>query len=190
MSFAAGGDLCLGFWARCWDAGLVPLPQGARVIEIGCAEADWLTPMQAERPDLVLTGVDWRHVTAKAGMRIIRGDVLALDFPSASFDAVVAVSAIEHIGLGAYDNDPRDADGDTHCMERVREWLVPGGLVYLDVPYRPDGPHTTNGNFRAYAPDTLSRLIVPGLVEQARYLVSDSGHGDGPYLALVLRKDT
>jgi hypothetical protein len=61
VSFQAKGDLCLGFFQHFWDEGLLPeLPKGARVLEIGCAEADWLSSMREARPDLYLVGIDQR----------------------------------------------------------------------------------------------------------------------------------
>lgn len=186
MAFKHGDDLCLGFWAQAWEAGAVVFPPGATVLEIGCAEADWQTPMLAERPDLQITGVDWRACTRPG--HLVRADVLTVDFVPESFDAIVSVSATEHIGLGSYEQDPLDPDGDTHSMQRARQWLKPGGWLYLDVPYRPDGPYSVNSNFRAYDEAAIqARLVVPGFREVWRQVVGER-RGDGPYLALVLVK--
>ena len=54
------GDLCLTIWADAYASGGFDFPSNARVLEIGCAEADWMTPMLALRPDLQITGIDWR----------------------------------------------------------------------------------------------------------------------------------
>ena len=189
-AFEADGDLCLGFWAEACHAGVATFPLGARVLEIGCAEADWLTPMKAARPDLHLVGLDWRGQIDRLGAEVLlQADVLTYDFPAASFDAVVMVSTIEHIGLSVYGGDPRDAEGDTHTMERIAGWLRPGGFVYLDVPYRPDGTgFLADPQYRAYGPETLaSRLIVPPLVEEWRSSLLALDHPDGPCLSLVLR---
>ena len=188
--FEADGDVCLGFWAEAWQAGVVTFPEGAHVLEIGCAEADWLTPMKTARPDLHLTGLDWRGQIDRPGADVLlQADVLTYEFPVASFDAVVAISTIEHIGLSAYGGDPRDPEGDTHTMERIARWLRPRGFVYLDVPYRPDGTgFLADPQYRAYGPDTLvSRLVVPPLVEEWRSSLLAIGHLDGPCLSLVLR---
>jgi hypothetical protein len=64
-----GRDLCLSFWSQAMDSGWIYFPQHARVLEIGCAEADWQTPMLALRPDLQITGVDWRAV-ARPGVTL------------------------------------------------------------------------------------------------------------------------
>ena len=187
MAFNSGGDLCLGFWKEIWDAGKVQFPQGAEVLEIGCAEADWIGPMKAERPDLGIVGIDWRGVTRDA--YVVRGNVMdSTQFHEDYFDAIVSVSAIEHVGLGSYDNDPQDRDGDTKAMRNACDWLKPGGWMYLDVPYRPKGPYTVTGNYRAYDEDALQkRLMVSGFREEYRQIMGEA-RGDGPYIALVLRK--
>lgn len=181
-------DMCIGFWTVIWEKGQIDIPQNGRVLEIGCAEADWLTPMKEARPDLHLTGIDWRACARPGADVLIRGDVLTQEFPPESFDAVVMVSALEHIGLGAYENDPGDPDGDTHTLERVLGWLKPGGLVYFDVPYRANGDYEVNRKFRRYNRETMeSRLTPKGYVER-RSCEMDSSHPDGPYIAVVLKK--
>src|SRR6185503_14384694 len=134
---ASGNDLCLTFFRLAWPK-LFDFNPGAKVLEIGCAEADWLTPMKATRPDLHLTGIDWRGCKRPGADALMRGNVLEQSFERRCFDAVVLISALEHIGLGHYEKDPTDADGDIACMRRVWQWLKPGGFVYFDVPWNPD----------------------------------------------------
>lgn len=157
-----------------YDTGILVFPPNARVLEIGCAEGDWQTPMLAVRPDLQITGIDWRDCTRPG--TVIRGDVLTHDFPPASFDAVVGVSSIEHMGLGHYESDPLDPDGDTHAMERAVRWLKPGGLVYADVPY--GTTYCVEGtSHRVYDGVALrTRLMVPGLRERRRWYTTWADH--------------
>lgn len=198
---AKTGDCCISLFGAVWDTGSIVFPPNARILEIGCAEADWHTPMLQIRPDLSIVGIDWRPC-ARPG-EVIRGDVLTHDWPAESFDAVVGVSSIEHIGLGHYEADPIDVDGDRHCMERVVRWLKPGGTVYADVPYGPQ--YRVDGTqYRVYDDAAIrSRLIVPGLREQWRWF-STWAHddhvlhthpgcaatpADWEYVALVARKE-
>ena len=155
---ATNNDVCLNIFDAAAEASKFTMPQGGSVLEIGCAEADWLSPMHAARPDLVLTGIDWRHCAGRAGT-VIKADVLVHDFPPFSFDAVVLVSTLEHIGLGHYEDDPKDPDGDTKTMQRIWGWLKPGGQVLFDVPWDPKGYHVIGSECRVYDDDTIwSRL--------------------------------
>lgn len=159
-----GKDHCLTIFGGVYETGALVFPDQARVLEIGYAESDWMTPMLEERPDLHLTGIDWRPPEERPGP-VIHGDVLAHDFPDASFDVVVGISSIEHVGLGHYDNDPLDAQGDQHCMERVVRWLKPGGWVYLDVPFSMDGYRECGDEYRVYDwPAVHSRLLPWGVL--------------------------
>lgn len=127
------------------------LGNGMRMLEIGCNEADWLTPASEAWPESRFVGVDaraeegvqgrvWRH----------RGDARQADlFEPESFDAVISVSAIEHIGLGHY-GDPQDPDGDIQAMTNAFRWLKPGGWLYFDVPYDPTGYQVLNTECRIY----------------------------------------
>jgi Caenorhabditis protein of unknown function, DUF268 len=50
------------------------------------------------------------------------------------FDAAIAVSSIEHFGLGAYGGHARGLAADQAALATVRERLAPGGLFVLTVP--------------------------------------------------------
>jgi len=176
------GDHCLDFFVEEYTTGRVVFPPSANILEIGCAEADWRTPMLAERPDLDITGIDMRDSWGT------RGDVLTHDFPPESFDAIVSISAIEHVGLGAY-GDPHDEEGDTHAVQRAASWLKPGGVFYFDVPYRADGDYCNHGKHRAYNRAALvNRLIGPSGLTWQSHTVYAVGHPDSPYIACVLVK--
>lgn len=185
MGYDAGEDLCLSFWAVAWDKSWIHFAHGATVLEIGCAEADWQTPMLTVRPDLQITGLDWRE--CKRPGTTVKGNVMNRGlFPEASFDAIVSVSAIEHVGLGAYDDDPKDRHGDQTAMANACYWLKPGGRMYLDVPYR-ENAYEVHGSFRAYNDDAITHRLLPGfrLLQSAKCVVD---HPDGPYLAMLLEK--
>jgi SAM-dependent methyltransferase len=194
MSFKAGGDLCLGFFQHFWDQGWLPeLPQGARVLEIGCAEADWLTPMKTARPDLYLVGIDQRTSNDRPGAdERILGDVLTYEFPPASFDAVIAVSMIEWAGMGHY-GDPEDPDGDLKTLQNARRWIKPDGWLYFDVPVVEDSDRPRHTKMRVYSDAMFARLFdeagwdVVTSEWFAGELDNGRTHPDGPYMAHLLR---
>ena len=159
-------DSCVSLFGAVYDIGVLVFPPNARVLEIGCAEGDWQTPMLAARPDLLITGIDWRACERPG--RVIRGNVLTQEFPAEHFDAVVGVSSIEHIGLGHYECDPIDADGDRHCTERVTRWLKPGGLFYADVPYGREYC-VVGTSHRVYDDAAIQSRLLAGLTEHRRW---------------------
>ena len=151
-----------------------------KVLEIGCAECDWLSRAYAADPTLDLYGVDWR-ICCRPNATIYQADVRVCEMPE-RFDAIVSISAIEHIGLGHYDDDPIDPDGDIVTVRNAYRWLKPGGWLYFDVPYRPDQPFTVDGTqCRLYDEDALSRrLLQPFWGEAGRIAWIGYAHGSRP----------
>lgn len=143
------------FGASVQHSGMV-WPEDARVLEIGSAEYSWIRIARTHWPTLQLTGIDWRGGQDAPGASIVTGDVLVHEFPSQSFDVVVAISTIEHIGLGHYANkqkqgDPKDPNGDIKALGRAWRWLRPGGLLYFDVPWNAGESYGVIGTkFRVY----------------------------------------
>lgn len=172
-----GGDSGIGLFGACVRAGApMVFTPGMRILEIGCNEADWLTQAHQAWPTAILTGIDQRCSHPGVNGNILRQTADALDgsiFEPETFDAVVMVSALEHMGLGHY-GDHKDRDGDTKVMTNVWKWLKPGGFIYFDVPYDPTGYKVLGTECRIYNDDERwNRLWVRPLVDakgKARWL--------------------
>jgi cyclopropane fatty-acyl-phospholipid synthase-like methyltransferase len=114
------------------------LPAGASVLELGCGSGSTTTERLAER--FRLTGVDLSaRQIALIRRRIpratfIHADMASIDFPPASFDAVVAFYSIIHL--------PREEHGG--LIRRVATWLRPGGLFVATM-----GAHSTEAGYEA-----------------------------------------
>jgi SAM-dependent methyltransferase len=136
-------DPGLMLFTACLTAGApMRVTSTSRILEIGCCEADWLHLAHKAWPDAELVGIDTRapNVTDGDG-KVTRRKANVLDptlFEPGQFDAIVSLSAIEHVGLGHY-RDPIDPDGDSHALANAWRWLKPGGWLYFDVPYCPTG---------------------------------------------------
>src|SRR5215212_9745647 len=103
------------------------LPDGAAVLDLGCATGELLTRQLAQR--FTVTGVDIspRQIEL-AKQRIsqatfIRADMTELEFPPESFDAVAAFYSLTHV--------PRE---DVALLLRsIYAWLRPGGLFVASL---------------------------------------------------------
>jgi hypothetical protein len=169
------GDECVRVWAEAVRQWHLTWPTGADVLEIGCQDADWLTWAQQADPTIQAVGVDWKGCKPGPGLRL-KGNILTMAFPEASFDAIVLISTLEHIGLGHYDHDPLDAEGDTHTLQRCAGWLKPGGFVYADVPWDHNGYHLQGTKCRIYDDAAVqARLSVPGLALEHQALARLNG---------------
>lgn len=192
-----GTDSGLALFGASLLASGLDVPAGGRVLEIGCSEADWLSEAQKADSTLDLHGIDWR-CCGRPGT-IVHGDVLAATYAPQSFDFILGVSSIEHIGLGHYSHDPLAPDGDTKAMRLALNWLTDDGLVYLDVPYTLGDYQVHGTEYRVYNDAALQERLLPGwrVIAQHYAETRDAGtltpkpervHGFTHYTALWLRK--
>lgn len=142
------------------NAKLPELPQSRPFLyEIGASDTDWIERTRKLQPSWFVGGVDWRHLQ-RGGVDC--GDVLTMPLPYAS--AFIGISSIEHIGLGHYDGDPQDYYGDIKAIQRLRDHLIRDGLIYLDVPYAPEGYWVKGTKCRVYDDRSLQERFGPHTV--------------------------
>jgi len=155
-------DGCGQFFGTALRAAAPTLRPTARVLEIGCCEYDWLKSATSIWPAMSFTGIDWRHYKRASPATLIQGDVMTQHFAPGSFDWIVSISAIEHIGLGHYAKDPVDVDGDVKTLARCWDWLAPGGWLYFDVPYNPGRYQVVGTSHRIYDEAALASRLRQG----------------------------
>ena len=79
------------------------------------------------------------------------------DFKENSFDVVILLSTIEHVGLNVYGNKLIDDEGDIKLMEAAYRVLKPGGIVILTTPY---GRYGVRETYRVYDEKRLNKLLA------------------------------
>ena len=89
--------------------------------------------------------------------RFIHADVMEVEFPERSFDAIVSFYAIFHI--------PRQEH--LNLFRRFEQWLRPGGLLLFTVARNDDGPGYTEDDFfdetmywSNFGPSTYRKLLA------------------------------
>jgi hypothetical protein len=181
-------DMCHGFFKTVWESGhCPPLAPGARVLEIGSSEADWVQAMKGARPDLYIVATDQRGPTRTFADEWIQADLLdpATEFPAHSFEAIVGVSVIEWVGLGHYVTDRRDPEGDRLVMQKLHRWLKPTGWLYLDTPWDAV-KHRMRPHMRAYSDASLQERLYQDLWTEVYRAHFEPAHPDAPYVAVLL----
>jgi len=113
----------------------------ARVLDLGCGAGTPITKFLAER--FMVTGIDFSaQQIRRARLTIpraefIESDVMAVGLPAESFDAVVAFFVLFHL--------PRDEQRE--LLQRVHNWLVPGGLLLATLSVFNEPPYTEDDFF-------------------------------------------
>lgn len=117
------------------------LPDGAHVLDIGCGAGVPIARTLAQR--FSVTGVDISGEQIRLARQhvptgtFIQADMMAVDFPDATFDAVVSFYAIFHV--------PREEHAE--LLRRIRRWLKPGGYLLATVAAQDEAPYTEDDFF-------------------------------------------
>jgi len=130
-------------------------PAGMRILDFGCAES--VLPIFLATQGAEVVGVDLRDYEFEhPNFSFHKGDLFDRGYPPESFDAVVAVSVVEHCGLKAYGSRTFER-GDVRAMEECKRVLKIGGVVILTVPF---GKHCMNDELRIYDSHELNGLTA------------------------------
>ena len=135
---------------------------GTSVLDIGAAESTVAFSLASLGYDV--TAVDLHpYPLVHPRLKSVEGDILDWD-PGTTFDVVLCISTLEHIGLGAYGEDASGADNpsDGRALERIRALTRPGGVLVLTVPF---GDASADMNQRSYGREDLERLLDTWKVE-------------------------
>ena len=112
-----------------------------RILDIGSAESTYLFNLADQRE---LFGIDPRDplVEVPPGMVCVHGDIChpPVELRPCSFDVIVCISTIEHIGLSAYDQ-PTFENGDHLALKSMLSLLKPRGRLLLTAPYGREENH-------------------------------------------------
>ncbi|KAF9005114.1 S-adenosyl-L-methionine-dependent methyltransferase [Cyathus striatus] len=115
------------------DRLLTYLPQGARILELGCGAGVPCTQnILKHEKEFHVTGVDIsqgqldlakEHLEPKERLDLVRSDMMALEVSPGTYDAVLAFYSIFHL--------PRHEQGK--MIAKMASWLKTGGVVLFNL---------------------------------------------------------
>jgi SAM-dependent methyltransferase len=163
------------------------IPAGADVLELGCGAGVPMTVRLAAGRRV--TGVDISaEQIRRARLNVpdatfVQADLATLEYPPASFDAVVAFYSLTHV--------PRDEHA--LLLARIRRWLRPGGLFLASLGVEDDPGTVEEGwlgvdmYFSHFSARVSRRLVeTAGLViEQADVVTEPEDRHDARFLWVV-----
>jgi len=125
-----------------------------RILDVGCTGSYLHCKLIREGAEML--GVDSRGFERRdPELAFIISDITKMPFRNDCFDAIVAVSTIEHVGLGSY-GDPKIPDGDRLAFKETMRVSKPSAPIIVTVPFAEK--HRINWQ-RRYDEFSLGELI-------------------------------
>lgn len=139
-------------WAHVKASTLTP---GSRVLDVGSTEG--LLAIELASCGHHVVALDPRpYPIAHPRVEAVASPVEEWDGPKQPLDAVFAISAVEHFGLGHYVEAAADRNLDRIALDRFAQWLRPGAPLLLTVPF---GTWQVTELERVYDTGHLAQLI-------------------------------
>lgn len=133
---------------------LASVPPGAEVLDVGASESTLCLSLATL--GYRVTAIDPRpNPLAHPNLRVVVGRIEDWEADS-PFAVVVCLSTIEHIGVGAYEQEGADERADLMAMRRIQELTEPDGLLILTTSY---GSSSVDEFSRTYDRGGLEELL-------------------------------
>ena len=145
------------------------LKKGAKILDFGCTDSK----LSVELASLgyKVTGTDLRDYELKhPNLTFINGDFGKNSFEKESFDAVVAISAVEHCGLSDY-GEEKFEQGDYKIVKEMHRILKPKGNLIITVPF---GKKMQATGYRIYNRESIYALLKDFKIKKEEYVVGEN----------------
>ncbi|BBD67493.1 TPR domain protein [Nostoc commune NIES-4072] len=134
------------------------------ILDVGAAES--LLSYELASFNYSVTAIDIRPIVLfHPNLKFVQTDICKPVLPPASFDCVIALSTLEHIGLGWY-GDETGESYDVKAVQQISLLLKPQGSFILTVPY---GKKALTPVHRIYNQESLQKLIQDFKIIQISY---------------------
>ncbi len=156
----------------------IPFGGEGKILDVGSGSS--LLPLELAATGYQVWAIDLRkqyHRSIRHNNFIfVCGDIRKTNFPDAFFDAVTAVSSIEHVGFGSSETN---FSGDKDACQEILRILKPEGKFLLTVPFGLEGVYSIKGrsqwSARLYNLPSLKKLLASFEIEQIAFALLDRG---------------
>lgn len=143
------------------------LKEKSKIIEIGCCNSK--LSIELASLGYLVVGVDLNDYQFEhPNFEFVKGNFLNKNTLQKNFfDAVIAVSCIEHFGLGAYRDKPFK-DGDLKAVDEIYRILKKSGIFLMTVPF---GKKGATPRYRVYNERSLNHLLKKFKIKKEKYFI-------------------
>jgi SAM-dependent methyltransferase len=145
-----------------------------KILDFGCTRS-WLSLSLASLGHHV-HGIDLRNYPfAHKNLVFKKQDIL--DYEGNDFDLIIALSSLEHVGLGAYGED-YNPGALAAVLAKMEQLLTKGGRLILTVPV---GKSSVDSLLKSFTPGEIENLVAANgfALEKSRYF---KRHADQQWL--------
>lgn len=130
------------------------LKKHSKILEVGCCRST--VALELANLGYKVTGVDLKkYKYIHPNLTFKQGDLRYLNLPKNYFDAVTAISTIEHTGMGAY-KEKKSKQGDFEMVDIIHNLLKSGGKLIITLPF---GKAEVNKHERIYDSKRIKKLL-------------------------------
>jgi SAM-dependent methyltransferase len=138
----------------------------AQILDVGCDES--LLTLHLASLGHKVTALDLnKYEFFHPNINFIKGDVCSVNLPERNYDYIIFLSALEHVGLGAY-GEAGFGGGDRKALANVQQFLKPDGKILISVPF---GQKAITATQRVYDQSSILTLFEGFQIEQEHYFL-------------------
>lgn len=134
--------------------GSITKDKSLRILDVGCRYS--ILSIQLASLGHKVDGIDINDYHRKHPNFLFRKkDIIKSGYKSGTFDVVISLSTLEHVGLGRY-GDQIDADGDEKVVKEVARILKSKGRFIFTIPF---GKRCDTAWYRVYDMERIEQLL-------------------------------
>jgi 2-polyprenyl-3-methyl-5-hydroxy-6-metoxy-1,4-benzoquinol methylase len=146
------------------------LPKKAKILDVGCCENT--VGIGLASLGYQVTGIDIRPYELKhPNFTSVVADICQPPFKKHSFDAIICLSTLEHIGLETAYRTDAQAASPQKALAAMRDLLKPGGKLILTTPVAQK--HDVSSFQRLVTPTELKKELADWQIEKFDICVPD-----------------
>jgi hypothetical protein len=166
---------------------LSDIAPGGRVLDFGATEST--VSLSLASLGYRVTALDSRgYPLEHPNLTVVKSLVEDWEGPAEPFDRIIAISAIEHVGIGHYDEDESDRVDDRGLIALFRRWLAAGKLLTVTVPYGTWGVDDVQRTYDDRHLDALFEgweIVERRMFSRTSPTVWQDGPGGSPGVAII-----